>query len=46
MRMAQKAKASVFLVSDIDRGGSFASLIGTMALIEQKYQKYVQRFNF
>ena len=46
MRMAQKARASVVLVSDIDRGGSFASLIGTMALIERKYQKYVQGFVF
>ena len=42
MKMAQKANASVFLVSDIDRGGSFASLVGTISLIEQKYQKYVK----
>ncbi len=46
MRIAQKAKASVFLVSDIDRGGSFASLVGTMALIEKKYQKMVKGFIF
>ena len=46
MRMAQKAKASVVLVSDIDRGGSFASLIGTMALIQKKYQKYVKGLIF
>lgn len=46
MVMAQNAKASVFLVSDIDRGGSFASLIGTMALIQKKYQKYVQGLIF
>ena len=46
MRMAQKAKASVFLISDIDRGGSFASLVGTMALIEKKYQKLVKGFIF
>ena len=46
MAMAQKAKASVVLVSDIDRGGSFASLIGTMALIQKKYQKYVQGLIF
>ena len=46
MRMAQKANASVVLVSDIDRGGSFASLVGTMALIEQKYQKYIQGLIF
>ena len=46
MRIAQKAKASVFLVSDIDRGGSFASLVGTMALIEKRYQKLVKGFIF
>ncbi len=46
MRIAQKAKASVLLVSDIDRGGSFASLVGTMALIEKKYQKLVKGFIF
>ncbi len=46
MKMAQKANASVFLISDIDRGGSFASLVGTMALIEKKYQKLVKGFIF
>jgi adenosylcobyric acid synthase len=46
MKIAQKAKASVLLVSDIDRGGSFASLVGTMALIEKKYQKLVKGFIF
>lgn len=46
MRIAQKAKASVLLVSDIDKGGSFASLVGTMALIEKKYQKLVKGFVF
>lgn len=46
MRIAQKAKASVILVSDIDRGGSFASLVGTMMLIEKKYQKMVKGFIF
>ncbi len=46
MRIAQKAKASVILISDIDRGGSFASLVGTMALIEKKYQKLVNGFIF
>ena len=33
MRIAKKADASVLLVSDIDKGGSFASLVGTMSLI-------------
>ena len=44
MRIAQKANASVLLVSDIDKGGSFASLAGTMTLIEKKYQKLVKGF--
>jgi len=46
MRMAQKANASVLLISDIDKGGSFASIVGTMALIEKKYQKLVKGFVF
>jgi len=46
MKMAQKADASVLLISDIDKGGSFASIVGTMALIEKKYQKLVKGFVF
>jgi len=46
MQIAQKANASVLLVSDIDKGGSFASLVGTMALIEKKYKKLVKGFVF
>ena len=46
MKMAQKANASVFLVTDIDKGGSFASIVGTMNLIEKKYKKYVKGFVF
>ena len=46
MKMAKKANANVLLVTDIDRGGSFASLAGTMALIEKKYQKLVKGFIF
>ena len=46
MRIAQKSNASVLLVSDIDRGGSFASIAGTMALVEKKYQKFVKGFIF
>lgn len=33
MRVARMARAKVILVSDIDRGGSFASLAGTMSLL-------------
>jgi adenosylcobyric acid synthase len=46
MQIAQKANASVLLVSDIDKGGSFASIVGTMTLIEKKYQKLVKGFVF
>jgi len=46
MQIAQKANASVLLVTDIDKGGSFASLAGTMTLIEKKYQKLVKGFIF
>ncbi|MBT8173087.1 MAG: cobyric acid synthase, partial [Nitrosopumilus sp.] len=46
MRIAKKADASVLLVSDIDKGGSFASLVGTMSLIDKKYQHLVKGFIF
>ena len=46
MKIAQEANASVLLISDIDKGGSFASLVGTMALIEKKYKKLVKGFVF
>jgi len=46
MRIAQKADASVLLISDIDKGGSFASIVGTMTLVEKKYQKLVKGFVF
>jgi adenosylcobyric acid synthase len=36
MRMAHAADASCLLVGDIDRGGVFAALLGTMELLEPK----------
>ncbi len=44
MKMAKKTKSSVLLVTDIERGGSFASIVGTMELIEKKYVELVQGF--
>ncbi|WP_089381315.1 cobyric acid synthase [Lutibacter agarilyticus] len=35
MRMAQYAKASVYLIADIDKGGVFASVYGTIELLEK-----------
>ncbi len=46
MSIAQKVNASVLLISDIDKGGSFASLVGTMNLLEKNYQKLVKGFIF
>ena len=46
MKIAEKVKSNVILITDIERGGSFASLVGTMELIEKKYQKLVKGFVF
>ena len=46
MKIAEKTNSNVILITDIERGGSFASLVGTMELIEKKYQKLVKGFVF
>ena len=44
MRMAELAGALCLLVGDIDRGGVFASLLGTMELLEPEEQARIQGF--
>ena len=44
MRVAAMANAPVVLVGDIDRGGFFASIIGTMALFNEAERRTVKGF--
>ncbi len=44
MRMAHAANASCLLVGDIDRGGVFASLLGTMELLEPADRTRIRGF--
>ena len=40
MGMAKKAKAPVLIVGDIDRGGVFAALAGTMLLLDEEENRW------
>lgn len=44
MRMAEASNAACLLVGDIDRGGVFASLYGTLALLEAEERERIRGF--
>jgi len=44
MKLAEMVSAPVVIVADIDRGGCFASMVGTMQLLKQKHRALVKGF--
>jgi adenosylcobyric acid synthase len=44
MKVADLADAHVILIGDIDRGGAFASIVGTMALLRPEHRARVRGF--
>jgi len=46
MKLAEKTKSPVILITDIERGGSYGSIVGTLSLLEKKYQKMLKGYVF
>jgi len=44
--LLRKQNHPVILITDIERGGSFGSIVGTMSLLEKKYQRMIKGFVF
>ena len=44
MLLAEKVKSPVVIVADIERGGCFASIVGTMQLLKPKHRVLVKGF--
>lgn len=44
MKLAEMLNAPVLIVADIERGGCFASIVGTMQLLKPKHRKLVRGF--
>jgi adenosylcobyric acid synthase len=44
MLLAEKINSPVLLVSDIERGGCFASIFGTIKLLKTKHQRLIKGF--
>lgn len=44
MLFAEKTHSPVLLVTDIEKGGSFASLVGTMSLLQKRHRRTVKGF--
>jgi len=44
MKLAEMLDAPVLIVADIERGGCFASIVGTMQLLKPKHRKLVKGF--
>jgi adenosylcobyric acid synthase len=44
MKMAKHCSSPVILVSDIDKGGTFASIVGTLELLEGEYKRFVKGY--